>query len=371
MSELRLGDTMYKTLQGAYGRLLLIPKIGPLFRIPVLTWRAIFGGETGRGVSPTVRQDSLSLTIAAVDGLHSDIAALRTRLEAQGDLHARIAAEMKAEIAHHAAWREELPPIASALGQLRGDALALQERVERDAERQARMPAELGAEMRAEIAATEARLRDRIAFARNEAMFELRAKLPGGAMPALPGTPAAAPVAARILAPDKLRAMQAADAVRLNLGCGHLPLDGYLNVDMRDLPGVDVVAEVAGLPFAPGTVAEIHSAHLLEHFPIEHLRRVVLPHWRTLLRPGGALRAVVPDAEAMLADFAAGAMSFDDLREVTYGLQDYDGDYHFTMFSRDGLAGLLNDAGFSELAFAAQARRNGKCREMEVVGIRT
>ncbi len=71
----RLGEAMYKTLQSAHGRLLLILRIGPLFRISVLTWRAIFGGQTGRGMTPSVPQDPLSLTIAAVDGLRHDVAA--------------------------------------------------------------------------------------------------------------------------------------------------------------------------------------------------------------------------------------------------------------------------------------------------------
>lgn len=31
----------------------------------------------------------------------------------------------------------------------------------------------------------------------------------------------------------------------LNLGCGHILLDGCINVDMRNVPGVDVVAEAA------------------------------------------------------------------------------------------------------------------------------
>lgn len=358
---------MYKTLQSTYGRLLLIPRIGPLFRIPVLTWRAIFGGQTGRGMTPSVPQDSLSLTIAAVDGLRHDIAALQTRMAEQADLHARFAADTTSAISRQAAWVEEVSQAVAALDGLHGDTTALRERVEEDAHRHA----DASAAIKAEIAATEARLRDRIEFARTEALFELRAKLPGSSMPAVPGTTPAAPVVARILAPEKLRAMQAAGAVRVNIGCGHIPLEGFLNTDMRDLPGVDVVAEAASLPFDPGTVAEIHAAHLLEHFPIEHLRRVVLPHWRKLLRQGGALRAIVPDAEAMLADFAASRMSFDELREVTYGLQDYDGDYHYTMFARDQLAGLLREAGFADVAFAAQGRRNGKCREMEITGIRS
>jgi predicted SAM-dependent methyltransferase len=214
------------------------------------------------------------------------------------------------------------------------------------------------------------RLSERLEFTRAETMFELRAKLPGGTMPSVPGGASTAPVVGRIIATDKVRAQQEAGALRLNLGCGHVPLDGYVNADMRELPGVDAVAEVASLPFEPGTVAEIHSAHLLEHFPLEHLRRVVLPHWRHMLRPGGVLRAVTPDAEAMLADFAAGEMSFADLREVTYGLQEYDGDYHFNMFSRDALADLLREAGFVEVTFAFQGRKNGKCRDMEIRGVR-
>jgi hypothetical protein len=72
----------------------------------------------------------------------------------------------------------------------------------------------------------------------------------------------------------------------------------------------------------------------------------------------------------MLADFAAGEMPFDDLREVTYGLQEYDGDYHFNMFSRDQLSGLLREAGFVDVTFAFQGRRNGKCRDMEIRAVR-
>ena len=358
---------MYKTLQAAYGRLLLIPRIGPLFRIPVLTWRAIFGGETGRGMAPSVPQDSLSLTIAAVDGLRQDIAALQTRLAEQADLQARFAADTTSALSRQAARVEELSQAGAVLDGVRGVTTALRERVEQDAHRHA----DASAAIKAEIAAIEVRLRDRIEFARTEALFELRAKLPGGSIPAVPGTTPAMTVVARILAPEKLRAMQAAGALRLNIGCGHVPLEGYLNTDMRELPGVAVVADAASLPFDPGMVAEIHCAHLLEHFPLEHLRRVVLPHWRALLRPGGVLRAIVPDAEAMLADFAAREMSFDDLREVTYGLQEYEGDYHYTMFAHDQLAGLLREAGFVDIAFAAQGRRKGKCREMEITGIRS
>jgi len=204
-------------------------------------------------------------------------------------------------------------------------------------------------------------LAQRVELVRAETMFELRA-MAGAAGP--DGARIAA--AATVKDEAKLAAALAARSLRLNIGCGHLPLEGYVNVDRRDLPGVDLVADAAALGQAAGSVAEIFSAHLLEHFPLEHLRRVVLPHWLAALAPSGVLRAIVPDAEAMLRDHADGTMSFDDLREVTFGLQDYDGDFHFTMFARDQLAALLRDAGLRDVEYEFVGRRNGKCRDMAV-----
>ena len=132
--------------------------------------------------------------------------------------------------------------------------------------------------------------------------------------------------------------------LRLNLGSGHVPREGFVNVDARKLDGVDVVADVRKLPFEPGTVEEIYSSHLVEHFPIEELRRVVLPHWRDLLRPGGRLVAVIPDAETMIHEAAEGRMPFDDFQRVTFGDQEYDGDFHFSMFTPDSLSALFTEA---------------------------
>lgn len=169
----------------------------------------------------------------------------------------------------------------------------------------------------------------------------------------------------KILNVAKVEAM--GDDLFLNVGSGSLCVDGYLNVDIRAIDGVDVVADVGGLPFDDGTVAEVRSSHVLEHFPQEELRRRVLPHWVGKLRPGGTLRAVVPDAVSMMRACAAGAVSFEDLREVTFGGQDYEGDFHFTMFSVESLTLLLEQAGLVEVEVVADGRRNGMCLEMELV----
>ena len=166
----------------------------------------------------------------------------------------------------------------------------------------------------------------------------------------------------RVLSPEKL----AARPVRINLGCGHIPLPDYVNVDGRPLPGVDVVADVRRLPFQEGELDEIFSAHLLEHFPLEELTRSLLPYWFSLLRPGGRFVAIVPDAETMVREYAAGRYGFDELRMVTFGEQEYDGDFHFNMFSHQSLADLLRGIGFAEVRMTETGRRNGACYEMEV-----
>src|SRR5690606_15482577 len=102
---------------------------------------------------------------------------------------------------------------------------------------------------------------------------------------------------------------------------------------------------VDNLPFAEGTVDGIYAAHLLEHFPKRYLLDVLLPYWRSLLKPGGTLELVVPDSEAMLAAHQRGEIDFATLAEVTFGKQDYDGDFHYAMYSPASLVALLEEAG--------------------------
>jgi len=158
--------------------------------------------------------------------------------------------------------------------------------------------------------------------------------------------------------------------IRLNLGCGHIPLAGYVNIDMRELPGVDVVAPVDGVPVDSMTVEEIFSAHVLEHFPELELSRKLLPYWFSLLRPGGVFRAIVPDLASMIDQYQQGDIDFEALRLVAYGGQEYEGDFHFTAFTPESLGLLLTDAGFEDVDTLATGRPNGDCLEFEITARR-
>jgi predicted SAM-dependent methyltransferase len=207
-------------------------------------------------------------------------------------------------------------------------------------------------------------LSGRVEFIRRELMFEMRY---GRSPAAVEDEQIAAAV--QILSPEKLAAAFN-EGVRINLGCGHIPLNSYLNIDRRALPGVDIVSEVDQLPFESGDVNEIYSAHLLEHFPKEQLRRELLPYFFNLLKEGGEFRAIVPDAEAMIREYSIGQYSYDDMRDVIYGGQDYEGDFHFNMFTPTSLHELLHEAGFKNITIVESARNNGKCFEFEISAIK-
>lgn len=204
-------------------------------------------------------------------------------------------------------------------------------------------------------------LSERLEFSRKEGLLEIQRI---SVTPARKQDVQAA--VSRIVNHELVQTQEREGNVRLNLGCGHIPLVGYINVDMRDLPGVDVVSLVDRVPFETDSVSEIRSSHLLEHFRADTVEKDLLPYWFGLLKPGGVLRSIVPDGAAMMRAYAAGEMCFEDIREVTYGSQEYEGNLHYNMFSSSTLADLLQQCGFVEIKVVCDARRNGLCLELEI-----
>lgn len=195
-------------------------------------------------------------------------------------------------------------------------------------------------------------------------LAELRAELAARLdAPLAASRPTVAPRIVDVAKVERLRGL----GLKLNLGCGHRPLAGYVNVDLRELPGVDIVAAADAIPLVPGAVEEIAAAHLIERFPQEELERAVLPHWRALLRDGGTLRLVASDADAMTQGFAERSYPFADLREALYGGLDRDGELHRNVFTPESCAELLAAAGFVDARVIERGRRNGRRLEFELV----
>lgn len=79
---------------------------------------------------------------------------------------------------------------------------------------------------------------------------------------------------------------------KLNLGCGNVHKEGWINVDIANLPGVDVVHDIEKLPlpFGDGQFDEIICHDILEHVDYPP----VLQDLHRILSPGGTVHIRVP-----------------------------------------------------------------------------
>lgn len=86
--------------------------------------------------------------------------------------------------------------------------------------------------------------------------------------------------------------------IRLNLGCYTLYRYGWINIDLNLDVVADLYEDAVTLPsFQPGTVSEIFAGHLAEHVPDVG---ITFARWFELLKPGGRITIIVPDAEAAI-----------------------------------------------------------------------
>jgi predicted SAM-dependent methyltransferase len=103
--------------------------------------------------------------------------------------------------------------------------------------------------------------------------------------------------ATKALAPlerRRARSLGHARPLRLHLGSGGHELPGWVNVDLVGM-GSDLRWDLTRkLPFADGSADAVFLEHVLEHFPLGTVLKM-LAECRRVLAPGGILRAGVPD----------------------------------------------------------------------------
>ena len=152
----------------------------------------------------------------------------------------------------------------------------------------------------------------------------------------------------------------------LHAGCGPQIAAGFVNLDYRWVPGVDVVWDLTRpLPFPAGRFQAIFTEHCLEHFDETDLPSILLEFHR-VLRPGGRIRIVVPSLEIHTRryltahDAAAGsAEPARDINRVFYSGHDWmkrsqwNNDGHHFLHDDASLGSCLATAGFKEIRATA------------------
>src|SRR5262249_17802855 len=107
--------------------------------------------------------------------------------------------------------------------------------------------------------------------------------------------------------PSQAQTMPAPEEVRrLNWGCGDHFGSGWINSDIKDMPGVDLPADIrVGLPLDTESIDYATSIHAL---PEIHYDDIVgaLTELRRVLKTGGVLRLALPDLDRGIQAYLAG-----------------------------------------------------------------
>tara|TARA_R110000765_G_scaffold71547_1_gene138906 strand:- start:19 stop:579 length:561 start_codon:yes stop_codon:yes gene_type:complete len=143
---------------------------------------------------------------------------------------------------------------------------------------------------------------------------------------------------------------------KLNLGCGHNVIDGYVNIDVQELPGVDLSLDFIKnkLPFEDGEVSEVVMYHTIEHVEKKH-HYAIFSEIRRVLGIGGELFLSYPDFFNCVERLKTATDDDRQFWEATiYGRQLVPSDYHVCVISSAYLLGILAPLGFAEFAVAEE-----------------
>lgn len=128
--------------------------------------------------------------------------------------------------------------------------------------------------------------------------------------------------------------------LRLNLGAGAKPLNGFVNLDHK------TGQEAYPLEYPENSVDEIRASHILEHFPYGKVLEI-LKHWVSRLKPGGLLRIAIPDFQWIAKAYLAGQPI--PSQAFVMGGQIDDDDYHKAIFDRELLTEAMINVGLERI----------------------
>ena len=152
--------------------------------------------------------------------------------------------------------------------------------------------------------------------------------------------------------------------LRLNLGCGPVHLEGYVNIDGFPTPlrghtesAADRHLMVEQLDYPPNSVDEIYTSHTVEHLSRAQILKA-FPLWLDILRPGAKLIVEVPDVEGIARQLLRHRREEDkDLYYyLLFGTQEFEGEFHKTGWTFARLKRALTHVGFVNFVDGKRSR---------------
>ncbi len=138
------------------------------------------------------------------------------------------------------------------------------------------------------------------------------------------------------------------DIVKLDLGGGDHPAEGYTNVDIQYYPEVDLIADVMQLDehFPDRSVDAIMCRDTLQCFPYTDTKGI-LRRWRKVLKPRSRIVIQVYDIEQVMLAYDNEEIDFERFKGIIYGRQRDEYTTFLNCFNEEYLVELLTSTGFA------------------------
>ena len=161
------------------------------------------------------------------------------------------------------------------------------------------------------------------------------------------------------------------DKITLDVGAGTSGL-GTINVDVRRLPGIDILCDARHLPFKDGTVDHVFLRDVIEHFKYDDARKLLLESGR-VLRKGGGLDIWTPNFQSIgfLRAWIFGSSGDPQGRSLhppLTGNQDYPENVHVSQWSLNHITKYIRDSSLRVVEARTVGEYKGKLR---IVGLFT
>jgi hypothetical protein len=149
--------------------------------------------------------------------------------------------------------------------------------------------------------------------------------------------------------------------IKLHLGCGTYYLEGYLNIDLPadqhtvSKPRTDLIADFRTLSYEPGSVEEIRSHHVFEHFTRSQALRLLFT-WRRWLRTGGTLHIETPDFDTACWYYVfSGKKARAEISRHIFGSQEAAWANHYDGWGARKYRDVLTVLGFTDITISKRS----------------
>ena len=132
---------------------------------------------------------------------------------------------------------------------------------------------------------------------------------------------------------------------KIHLGAGNINIQGWINIDARNFKHTHIIDQDFELKeFTDESISEIYLCHVLEHFSFKDSLRL-LEKLNKKLSKGSVIRISVPDFSKLKMIYDETA-NLDQIKFAIMGGQNYENDFHKSIYDFKNLSELLNQANF-------------------------